>query len=147
MSLVDTIRKDMFQASKDGDKDRENILKMAIASVKNAEIEKGEELKKEEIQKILRKEVKKIKDSIEQFKEMGRDDLVAKEVVQLEVLQEYLPQPLSEKEVREVVEAKIKELGAEDMGDMGKVMGAAMKELEGKADGNTVKDIVQEILS
>jgi len=147
MSLVDTIRKDMFQASKDGDKDRENILKMAIASVKNAEIEKGEELKKEEIQKILRKEVKKIKDSIEQFKEMGRDDLVAKEVVQLEVLQEYLPQPLSEKEVREVVEAKIEELGAEDMRDMGKVMGAAMKELEGKADGNTVKDIVQEILS
>jgi len=147
MSLVDTIRKDMFQASKDGDKDRENILKMAIASVKNAEIEKGEELKKEEIQKILRKEVKKIKDSIEQFKEMGRDDLVAKEVVQLEVLQEYLPQPLSEKEVREVVEAKIEELGAESMRDMGKVMGVVMKELEGKTDGNTVKDIVQEILS
>jgi len=146
MSLVDTLRKDMFKATKEEEVAKADILKMALASIKNEQIEKQEDLTKEETQKVLRKEVKKVKDSIAQFKEMGRDDLVAKEVLQLEVLQSYLPQPLSEKEVREVVEAKIKELGAEDMSEMGKVMGVLMKELEGKADGNTVKAIVEDIL-
>jgi uncharacterized protein len=146
MSLVDTLRKDMFKATKEEEVAKADILKMALAAIKNEQIEKQEDLTKEEIQKVLRKEVKKVKDSIAQFKEMGRDDLVAKEVLQLDVLQSYLPQPLSEKEVRKVVETKIKELGAEDMSDMGKVMGAAMKELEGKADGNTVKAIVEDIL-
>jgi uncharacterized protein len=146
MSLVDTLRKDMFKATKEEEVAKADILKMALAAIKNEQIEKQEDLTKEEIQKVLRKEVKKVKDSIAQFKEMGRDDLVAKEVLQLDVLQTYLPQPLSEKEVRKIVETKIKELGAEDMSDMGKVMGAAMKELEGKADGNTVKAIVEDIL-
>jgi hypothetical protein len=147
MSLTDTLRKDMFKAIKDGAKDESEILKMALASIKNVQIESEEELTDKDVQKILRSEVKKIKDSIEQFKEMERDDLVAKEVIQLEVLQSYLPQPISEDEVRKVVEAKVKELNAESMRDMGKVMGVVMKELEGKTDGNTVKDIVQDILS
>jgi hypothetical protein len=147
MSLTDTLRKDMFQAIKDGAKDESEILKMALASIKNVQIESEEELTDKEIQKILRSEVKKIKDSIEQFKKMERDDLVSKEVSQLEVLQSYLPKPMSEDEVRKVVEIKIKELNAESMRDMGKVMGVVMKELEGKTDGNTVKDIVQDILS
>jgi uncharacterized protein YqeY len=147
MSLTDTLRKDMFQAIKDGKKDESEILKMALASIKNVQIESDEELTDKDIQKILRSEVKKIKDSIEQFKKMERDDLVAKEVIQLETLQSYLPQPMSEDEVRKVVQAKIKELNAESMRDMGKVMGVVMKELEGKTDGNTVKDIVQDILS
>jgi hypothetical protein len=147
MSLTDTLRKDMFGAIKDGAKDESEILKMALASIKNAQIESDKELTDKDVQKILRSEVKKIKDSIEQFEKMKRDDLVAKEVIQLEVLQSYLPQPMSEDEVRKVVEAKIKELNAESMKDMGKVMGVVMKELEGKADGNTVKDIVQDILS
>jgi len=147
MSLTDTLRKDMFQTIKDGKKDESEILKMALASIKNVQIESDEELTDKDIQKILRSEVKKIKDSIEQFKKMERDDLIAKEVIQLETLQSYLPQPMSEDEVRKIVEAKVKELNAESMRDMGKVMGVVMKELEGKTDGNTVKDIVQDILS
>ena len=147
MSLTDTLRKDMFQAIKDGKKDESEILKMALASIKNAQIEVDEELTDKDIQKILRSEVKKIKDSIEQFEKMGRDDLVAREIIQLETIQSYLPQPMSEDEVRKIVEAKVKELNAESMRDMGKVMGVVMKELEGKTDGNTVKDIVQDILS
>ena len=146
MSLTDTLRKDMFKAIKDGAKDESEILKMALASIKNAQIESEKELTDKDIQKILRSEVKKIKDSIEQFKKMQRDDLVTREVLQLEVLQSYLPQPMSEDEVRKVVEAKVKELNAESMRDMGKVMGVVMKELEGKADGNTVKNIVQDVL-
>lgn len=137
----------MFEASKEGQKEKSEILKMALAQIQNAQIEVEEELKDVEIEGILRREVKKVKDSIEQFTEMGRDDLVAKETIQLEVLQSYLPKPLSEDEIRKVVETKIEELGAESIGEMGKVMGAAMKEFEGKADGNTVKEIVQELLS
>jgi uncharacterized protein YqeY len=147
MSLVDNLRKDMFEASKEGQKEKSEILKMALAQIQNAQIEVEEKLKDVEIEGILRREVKKVKDSIEQFKEMGRDDLVAKETIQLEVLQSYLPEPLSENEIRKVVKTKIKELGAESMREIGKVMGAAMKEFEGKADGNTVKEIVQELLS
>ncbi len=147
MSLTDTLRKDMFQAIKDGQKDQSEILKMALASIKNVQIESEKELTDIDVQKILRGEVKKIKDSVEQFSKMQRDDLVARETIQLEVLQSYLPQPMSEDEIRKVVQAKVKELNAESMRDMGKVMGVVMKELEGKADGNTVKGIVQDILS
>lgn len=147
MSLAETIRKDMFQASKDGQTDKSDILKMSLASIKNAQIEVEEELTDTDIEKILRKEVKKIKDSIEQFGKMQRDDLVAKEKSQLEVLEAYLPELMSEEDVRKVVEEKIEQLGAKDMRDMGKVMGTVMKELEGKTDGNVVKNIVQQILA
>lgn len=147
MSLIDTLREDMFDAIKNGPKEKSEILKMALASIKNAQIESDEELTDKDVQKILRDQVKKIKDAIEQFEKMKRDDLIAKESIQLEVLQSYLPQPMSEDEVRRVVQAKIKELNAESMKDMGKVMGAVMKDLEGKTDGNTVKGIVQDLLS
>jgi len=146
MSLTDTLRKDMFKAIKDGQKDQSEILKIALASIKNVQIESEKELTDKDIQKILRGEVKKIKDSIEQFNKMQRDDLVARETIQLEGLQSYLPQTMSEDEGRKVVQAKVKELNAESMRDMGKVMGVVMKELEGKADGNTVKNIVQDVL-
>jgi len=137
----------MFQASKDGDVNKSDILKMALASIKNAQIEVEEELSDTDIEKILRKEVKKVKDSIEQFEKMGREDLLSKEKSQLEVLESYLPELMGEDEVRKVVEKKIDELGAKDMKDMSKVMGVVMKELDGKTDGNTVKNIVQELLS
>jgi uncharacterized protein len=147
MSLVDTIRKDMFQASRDGNTLKSDILKMALAEIKNAQKASEKELEESDIEKILRKEVKKIKDSIEQFGKMQREDLVKKEKEQLEVLNQYLPELLGEDEVRKVVEEKIKQTGADSMRDMGKVMGVVMKEFDGKAEGNTVKTIVQELLS
>ena len=147
MSLVDTIRKDMFQASKEHNTLKSDILKMALAEIKNAQKASEKDLKESDIEKILRKEVKKVLDSIEQFEKMQRDDLVKKEKAQLEVLNQYLPKLLGEDEVRKIVEEKIKQTGAESIRDMGKVMGVVMKELDGKADGNTVKIIVQELLS
>ena len=117
MSLIDTLRKDMFGAIKDGLKDESEILKMALASIKNAQVASGEELTDKDVQKILRDQVKKIKEAIEQFEKMQREDLVAKETAQLEVLQSYLPQQMSEDEVRKVVEAKIKELNDQQIPD------------------------------
>ena len=147
MSLVDSIRKDMFLASKDGDSRKSDILKMVLASIKNAEITKGEALEDAEVEKILRKETKKINDSISQYTEMGRNDLVENEKLQLEVLEAYLPELMSDEEVEKAVKAKIEELGAKDKRDMGRVMGTVMKELDGKADGGTVKRFVDQLLS
>lgn len=148
MSLVDTIRKDMFQASKEGNSTKADILKLALAEIKNEQIALGkEELEGNEVEKILRREVKKIVDSIEQFEKMQREDLVQREKAQLEVINEYLPELLGEDEVRKIVEQKVKEIGAVSVKDMGKIMGVVMKELDGKADGNTVKAIVLELLS
>lgn len=147
MSLVETFRKDMFEGTRNHDTNRVDILKLSLASIKNTEIEKGEPLDDSEIVNVLRKEVKKIKDSIEQYEKMGREDLLQKEKSQLEVLNSYLPQLMTEEEVKIVVSKKIKELGVSDIKDMGKVIGAVMKELNGKTDGSVVKDAVQSLLS
>lgn len=147
MSLIEQIRRDMFNSSKEGNVSASQILKMALASIKNEEIRKGETLEDAEVEKILRTEVKKIKDSIEQYEKMGREDLKEEEEKQLEVLEKYLPKLMSEDEVRRVVEAKASELGITSVSDMGRLMGAVMKDLNGKADGAIVRQIVQEILS
>jgi len=146
MSIIESIRKDMFAASKEGKTEESDILKMALAAFKDAEIETQKELSDIEIEKILRKETKKITDSIDQYSKMGREDLLKIEKVQLEVLNKYLPKLLSPQEVKEVVVRKIKELNTTSIKDMGKVMGAVMQEIGSKTDGNTVKDIVSELL-
>lgn len=147
MSLIDQIRKDMFEASKKGRSFESDILKMAIASVKNEEVKKSESLENAEVERILRTEVKKIKDSISQYEDMGRNDLAEEEKKQLAVLEKYLPELMSEEEVKKVVEAKAFEMGISSVSDTGKLMGIVMKDLSGKADGAIVRQIVQEILS
>lgn len=143
MSLIENLRKDMFSATKEGNTEKVDILKMAMASIKNAQVASEEELSDTDMEKILRKEVKKIEDSIVQYTQMGREDLLQREKHQLEVLQEYLPEQMSEEEIEKVVKSKIDELKPEGMKDMGKVMGIVMKELGGNADGNTVREMVQ----
>ena len=147
MSLIDDIRKDMFNASKSGNVLESEILKMVLATVKNEEISKGEALSDESVIKVIRKESKKVEDSINEFTKMNRNDLVEREKAQLEVLGRYLPALMDITQVREIVKKVVADTQAKDMKDMGKVMGMAMKELDGKADGNTVKDIVGELLS
>lgn len=146
MSISENIRKDMFTASKEGRVDESDILKMALAAIKNVEIDTGKELEDSEVEKILRKEARKITDAIDQYTKMGREDLLAKEKAQLEILDKYLPQLLTEDEVRVVVKNKIKELGITEMRDMGRLMGAVMAEIGTLTDGNTVKNIVSELL-
>ena len=145
--MLDTLRKDMFEASKARDIGRADILKMAMASIKNQEVEIQRDLDDDEVIAVLRKESKKIVDSIEQFKRMGRDDLLEKEQYQFEVLESYLPQLMSRDDIEAVVEKKVADLGVSSVTEMGKVMGVVMNELKGKADGGLVKDIVQKVLS
>ena len=146
MSISDTLREDMISATKAGESIKVDILKLAIAAIKNAQIESQEELTDEDIVKILRKEARKVEDSIEQFTKAGRQDLVDRESAQLEVLKQYLPQQMSKEDLEKVVSAKVEELKPEGMKDMGKVMGAVMKEIGGNADGNIVREIVQQHL-
>lgn len=147
MSLTDDLRKDMFTFSKEGNANASDILKMALASVKNAKLAQESEMTAQDEERILRKEVKKIEDSIAQFTVMGRTDLVEKEKSQLEILQKYLPELMSEEDIKTIINNKIKELNISSMSDMGKLMGAVMKETAGKADGNTVKNLVTQILT
>jgi len=147
MSLTDDLRKDMFAFFKEGNTYASDILKMALASIKNAQIAQESEMTAQDEERILRKEVKKIEDSIAQFTLMGRNDLVEKEKSQLEILQRYLPELMSEEDIKTIINSKIKELNISSMNDMGKLMGAVMKETAGKADGNTVKNLVTQILT
>lgn len=137
----------MIDAVKAKDILKIDILKMALASLKNAEIEKGESLDEKTQENILRKEAKKLKDAYEEYKQAGRDDLAEKEKAQLEILEVYLPKLMDESEVRSFVEKKAKELDAQGPRDMGKVMGVVMKELQGKADGGVVNNIVKDVLN
>ena len=146
MSLIDTFRKDMISATKDGNTDKLDILKLALASMINAQKAAREELKDVDFEKILKKEVKKVKDSIEQFSAIGRMELANREKRQLEVLESYLPKEMSSEDVAKIVKRIISEIKPEGSKDMGRVMGVVMKEVAGKADGNVVKEIVLENL-
>ena len=147
MKLSEQIHKDMLEATKSGESQKVEILKLSKSSFKNAEIEKGSELDSDEEEQILWKEEKKLKDAYEQYVKGGREDLAQKEKKQLEVIQKYLPELMSEEEIRDVVEQKVSELEVDSVREMGKVMGAVMKELSDKADGTVVNNIVKEVLN
>lgn len=146
MSLIDTLRKDMFEAKKNGQADKATILGMAISSINNFKIETQKELTDEDVISVLRKEEKKLKESYDQFSTNGRDDLAKVEKLQLEVIQSYLPKLMSEEEIEVVVKAKVLQLGDVTVRDMGKVIGAVMVDLKGKADGVIVNAVVKKVL-
>jgi len=146
MSLLENIRKDMLDASKQGDDITVDILKLVIADIRNEQIALDKELTDEDVLKVLRKQEKKIKDSIEQYTKMERDDLVSRESAQLKVIEKYLPSLMSEDEITKIVSKVITDSKASGIQSMGIVMGSVMKELNGKADGNLVKDIVGKLL-
>jgi hypothetical protein len=146
MSLSENIHKDMIDASKGGDNIAVDILKLAIADIRNEEIALNKELTDGDVLKVLKRLENKIKDSIEQYTKIGRDDLVSRESAQLKVIERYLPSLMSEEEITKVVSKVIVNTNSSGMKSMGPVMGSVMKELNGKADGNLVKEIVERLL-
>ena len=121
-------------------------VKSAILLHKTQKSSVGELSQEDEI-KILQKLVKQRKDSADIYKGQGRNDLADPELKEAELIQQFLPKALSEDEVKDVVKSVIKEIGAEGMKDMGKVMGISTKKLMGKADGKMISTIVREFLS
>lgn len=142
---------DLKQAMKDKDQDKLKVLRSLKAKLLEREISERKEgeatLSDEQTIEVLMKAAKQRKESIEQFGEGGREDLVASEEAELEIINSYLPKMLSEEEVRDIAREKIEALGAENMADMGKVMGVMMQELKGKAEGSLVSKVVKEELS
>ena len=145
--LKNKITEDIKTALKSGDKRRRMVLGMAIAAIKNKEIEKRGELSEEEVVAVIASEVKKRRDSVEQFEKGGRPELAEQEKAEAKILMEYMPEQMSEDTIRAEVQKAIKETGAKDIKEMGKVLGALMPKLKGKADGQMVSKIVKEELS
>jgi uncharacterized protein YqeY len=146
MSLKDQIEEDFKEAMKDQDKERMNTLRMLKSAIQNKTKETGDDLDDEDVIKVLSKEVKSRQDSIEQYEDGERPDLAEKEKREKEIIETYLPEPLSDDELDELIDEVIEDVGAQDMSDMGDVMGRVMPEVRGRADGDTVQDKVRERL-
>ncbi|KYC69822.1 hypothetical protein SAMN02745208_00756 [Heyndrickxia coagulans DSM 1 = ATCC 7050] len=148
MSLLERLNSDMKQAMKNKDKERLSVIRMLKAAVQNEAIRLGKDgLTNDEELTVLSREVKQRKDSLQEFKNAGRSDLVEKAEKELAYVNAYLPEQLSEDEVREIVRQTIEEVHAGSKADFGKVMGAVMPKVKGKADGTVVRNIVQQQLS
>lgn len=127
-----------------------SVLRMLISAIGYYEIQKGGagyEASDEDVTTVIQKEAKQRKDSIEQFQKAQRQDLADKEIKELAILQAYLPQQMSEEEIKTLVQEAIAQTGAKTPQDMGKVMGALMPKTKGKADGSLVSKIVKDALS
>jgi len=164
MLLKTRLQQDLNDSLRNKNELTASVLRMALAAVHNKEIAKKEKLRKaggkteeeiekegqlseEEINDVIFSEIKKRKESIEQFKKGNRQELVDKEKKELEILKKYIPKQLSEEELREIIKKAIEEVGAESMKDIGKVMGKIMPEVKGKATGESVSNVVKELLS
>lgn len=147
--LKQKIIDDLKNAMKAGDTATRDTLRMLDSMIKNVEIEKKkreEGLTDEETQEVIARAIKQRKDSASQYASGGREDLAQKENGEIEILSRYMPEQMSEEEVRAEVKKIIAEVGAISKSEIGKVMGKAMNHFKGKADGNLVKKIAQEEL-
>ena len=138
MSLKDTLTNDMKTAMKAGDKDRLKVVRLLLADIKRVEVDTRKELDDAALLGIVEKAVKQRRDSIEQFTKGNRTDLADIEQAELEVIEAYLPEPLSEAELDALIEAAIGSTGASGMRDMGKVMATIRSEAAGRADMGAV---------
>ncbi|MFB6248610.1 MAG: GatB/YqeY domain-containing protein [Salinibacter sp.] len=150
-SIVDRLSEDLKAAMRAKDKVRLRTLRSLRSALKNKEIDQRQDgadtvLSDQDQLAVLRKQVTQREDSIEQYEEAGRDDLVQKEREELAVLEDYLPERMSDDELRDRLQTIIEDVGATSLGDMGPVMGRAMSELRGRVDGGRVQEMVQDLL-
>ncbi|WP_226680136.1 GatB/YqeY domain-containing protein [Sutcliffiella horikoshii] len=147
MSLLERLNTDIKQAMKDKDKEKLSVLRMVKSSIQNESIKHGRDLSEEEELTVLSRELKQRKDSLQEFDKAGREDLVHKLQGEIAIVEHYMPEQLSEDEVSAIVQQTIADVNATSKADMGKVMGALMPKVKGKADGSLVNKLVQQHLS
>jgi len=145
--LKKQIQDAVISAMKAGEKERLGIIRLMTSSMKQIEVDERIELDDARIIAILDKMVKQRRESISQFKTAGRDDLVKQESFEIDIIQEFLPQALSEEEVDEIVNQAITQTGATSIKDMGKVMGLVKPQIIGRADMGEVSGRIKSILS
>ncbi len=146
-SLFSQLQEDMKTAMKGKDIKTLEVLRMAIASIKNKAIELNKELSDAEVVDVMKSDAKKIKDAMESFLANAREDLAEKAKEELEILKKYLPEQLTDEDLEARVKAKINEMGVQGKEAAGKVMGVLSKDLKGLADGSRIKALVDKLLS
>ena len=147
MSIFNTIKTDMYNAMKAGEKVKSTALRIALSKIKDKQIEKRDLLNDDEIIKVLRGLVKQRNESIRLYIDAGRIDLADNEKLEKKYLETYLPNMLDNEEVKIIVETAIKDLNADSVNDIGKIMPEVMKRGKGLVDGNFARQIVVSLLS
>ncbi len=146
MTLKQKLQEDLKTSMKNKDTLRKSVITLIRSSIKQVEVDKRIELNDDDVIDIISKQLKQRNDSLEQFLDAGREDLVEETRSEIEVLKEYLPQQLSEEELNEIVKQTISEVGATSMKDMGKIMSAIKPKTKGRADGKLINKLVKENL-
>lgn len=147
MSLKQKIQDALIVVMKSKDVDSLSTLRMLVSAIKNEEIDSDGPLTDEQILTIIARQVKQLKDAVLDFESGGRNDLAEKNKKEIELLEQYLPKQVGDDEIKKIVSEVILEVGAQTFSDLGKVMGLAMKKLQGVADGNRVRTIAQSLLT
>lgn len=146
METKDRLRTDLASAMRSGEAARRDTLRLILAAIKQAEVDGGEALDEQAVQAVLAQQAKQRRESIEQYQQSGRTDLAEVETIELAVIMEYLPQQMSEEEIRALAAEAISETGVADMKGMGQVMQALMPRVQGRADGRHVSAVVRQLL-
>ena len=136
----------MYVAMKSGDKIKTNILRTLLSTLKEKQIEKKEDINESEYISIIKRLVKQLKESADAYQKAGRSELYEKEVSELDILKEYLPQILSEQQTLDLVKEVIDQTSARRLSDMGKVMSVIMQKSNGRVDGKIANRLVKELL-
>ncbi len=147
MSLVEKLKNDMIDAMKKKDKERLTVIRMVKAALDKERIDKKVEINDALLIDVVNKQVKLRKDSIEEFKKASRVDLIEKTEQELDVLKDYLPEPLSKEEVESIIEEEIKNVHAESIKDMGNVMRQVTPRVKGKFDMKEISEIIKRKLN
>jgi uncharacterized protein YqeY len=147
MDIKTQLNESMKDAMRSGDTLRKNTVRMALAAIKQAEVDKQTTLDEMAVIALLQKEIKNRKEAIEEAKTAGRDDLIKDNQAEISVLEVFLPEAMSADELREIVKAAIAETGASVPADMGKVMKVALEKVAGRAPGGEVSAMVRELLT
>lgn len=147
MSLKETLVADLKEVLRKGDREKVSVIRFLRNGIQYEEISRGRPLSEEELEEVLARQIKQHRESIEQFRQGNRPDLVNKEETELSILMGYLPPQLSEQELEEIARKIITEVGAQSPRDKGKVMGRLMPQVRGKTDGTIVNRIVTQLLS
>lgn len=146
MSITVRLREDLKAAMKSKDEVRKSVIRLALAGLKNAELEKGSPLSDMEEIDVMARQAKMRRDSIEEYEKVGRLDAADAERAEMEIIMGYLPRQVSEDEIRQIISEAIAATGAKEPRDIGKVMGIVMPKLRGRADGKLVNSMAREML-
>lgn len=145
--LKERLANDMIEALKGKNRVRLSVIRLLRAAIKNEEIRRKRELLEPEVIQVVSRALKEGREAIEEFKKGGREDLVRKETAEVDILEEYLPPPLTPVQIDRIIDQTIEEVEARDLKDLGRVMKSIMEKLAGRVDGKVVNQLVREKLT